>query len=392
MVVHNSEILSEWDQFAHDISPMGSDMSIHALRDHVQQLLTAIAKNVDIAKGEKKRIIKSKGHLPMQEDIGVAAHIHGMLRHHDGFHLKEISAEFQALRASVLRLWLPSVKSMTQEFIYEVIRFNEAIDVALIESINTFSDQTARTRDSFLGVLGHDLRNPLNVIAMNGAYLQKAEGSDSIHTAGLRIVVSSARMSLMINDLLEYGRTQLGGHMALRCHEVDIQRVCQAIVDEARATHPTQEFLLKVSGDLIGSFDEARLQQVFSNLLCNAARYSKPGLPIEISAKGLTNAITVKVHNVGPVVPEKWLQAIFEPLIQLSQQAEPPESSSHSVGLGLYIAREITQAHGGTIHATSSKRSGTTFTVQLPRTHGGEHEPHPVPHARSCQRKSAAPN
>lgn len=376
---HNDEILLEWDRFAKEVAPPGSDMSVSALRDHAKELLLAIANNIERTQSKNTQVEKSKGQLPAPGELGAAASLHGMLRHQGGFDLKEVAAEFRALRASVLHLWLPLVKDMTPEFSYDVTRFNEAIDEALSGSIITFSDQTAHTRDTFLAVLGHDLRNPLSAISMSGEFLQKvAEGSDPIHKAGSRIVISSARMGLMIDDLLEYARAQLGGHLTLKRHVVDMERICQAVVDEARAAHPAQEFVLTPSGNLIGSFDEARLQQVFANLLSNAARYSAPGQPITVTVEGQTAAIAVKVHNIGPVIPAKSLQSIFEPLVQLAQQTELSEPSSHSVGLGLYIARQITEAHGGTIEAASSKHEGTTFTVLLPRAHGEKHEVPPA--------------
>lgn len=374
--VHNAEILAEWDRFAWETAPAGSDKSKRVLRNHAAQLLIAIADNMELAQSGLARVKKSRGHLPRQDGLSRAANIHGMLRHHGGFHMKDVAAEFRALRASVLRLWLPTVNSVTPEFSNEVTRFNEAIDEALSDSINTFSDQTSRIRDTFLAVLGHDLRNPLSAIAMNGAFLRKVVGSDAVHSAGSRIVASSVRMGLMINDLLEYGRTQLVGHLALKRHVVDMQRICQGVVDEACEAHPEQKFALKASGDLIGSFDEARLQQVFANLLCNAAHYSERGQPIEMAVEGLPDAIAVKIHNVGPIIPSKSLKVIFDPMVQLAQQAELSETWSHSVGLGLYIAREFTAAHGGSICVKSSKRSGTVFTVVLPRTHSENHELH----------------
>ncbi len=368
---HNAEILSEWDRFARQTAPAGSDVSVKVLRDHAQELLTAIASNIELMQGETKPSRTSKSCLLAQDKLYAAASIHGMLRHHGGFHLREVASEFVALRASVMHLWLPLVKNMTRERSYEMMGFNEAIDEALSESINTFSEQNARIRDTFLAVLGHDLRTPLNVITMNGELLKKVpDVPDTVHACGARIVISAARMALMINDLLEYGRTQLGEHLALKRHALNIEKVCQAILDEARAVHPAQAFVLKASGAVTGSFDEARLQQVFANLLCNAARYSEPDQPITVTVEGQDNAIAVKVHNVGPVIPEKSLQTIFEPLVQLAQEdefSEFSESASHSVGLGLYIAREITEAHGGSIHAASSRESGTAFTVLLPR-------------------------
>ena len=386
LIDYNAEILLEWDKFAKETAPLGSDMSVLALRDHAEELLIGIAHNIERPQSKKIQSEKSKGQLLVQDELGVAASIHGTLRQLGGFQLKEVASEFRALRASVLRLWLPLVKTMTLEFSYDITRFNEAIDEALSESIKTFSDQGDRMRDTFLAVLGHDLRDPLSAISMSGEFLKKVKEGESepIHTAGSRIVICSARMGLMINDLLEYARTQLDGHLLLKRHVVDVHRICQTVVDEARAAHPAQEFVLQHSGDLIGSFDEARLQQVFANLLGNAARYSVPDQPIEMAIKGEAEAIAVKIHNVAPVTLPKSLQTIFEPLVQLEQQPVQPvhsEALSHSVGLGLYIAREITQAHGGTIEASSSKQSGTTFTVLLPRKNSEKHEP--FPHTRS---------
>ena len=377
---HNDEILLEWDRFAKEVAPLGSDLSVSALRDYAKELLIAIGNDIESAQSKKMQSEKSKGNVPLAEELGAAACVHGKLRHHSGFDLKGVAAEFRALRASVLHLWLPLVKYMTPEFSYDMTRFNEAIDEALSASIIAYSDQTARTRDTFLAVLGHDLRNPLSVISMSGEFLKGVkEAPEPIHKAGSRIVISSARMGLMIDDLLEYARAQLGGRLFLKRHMVDMERICQAVMDEARAAHPAQKFVLKSSGELIGSFDEARLQQVFSNVLCNAARYSDPDQPIKIAVEGQADAIAVKVHNIGPVIPKKSLQSIFEPLVQLVEQTELPEPSSHSVGLGLYIAREITEAHGGTIEAASSEHAGTTFTVLLPRTRGDKHEPTHAP-------------
>ena len=251
-----------------------------------------------------------------------------------------------------------------------MIRFNEAIDEALVQSISTYSEETARTRDTFLAVLGHDLRSPLHVMAMAGHFLKKSQdASEAIHEAGTQIIISSASMNLMVNDLLEYGRTQLGGTFAIKRHIVDMRRICLRVMDEARVAHPECEFILQPSGELIGPFDEARLQQVFSNLLNNAAHFCAPKAPIEMIVQGELNVIKVKIHNVGPIIPHKSLQSIFDPLMQLSVNATNKNCMPHSAGLGLYIARAITHAHGGTIKAESSRHLGTVFTVQLPRTY-----------------------
>ena len=365
---HNDEILMEWDKFAKQKAPAGSDQSFLALRDHAQELLTAIVKDIKTTQSEKQQLKKSRGERPDNQNLDNAATIHGALRHESGFTLSVVMAEFRALRATVLRLWLPQVKEMTEEFNYDMLRFNEAIDEVMSQSIDTFSERTTRTRDTFLAVLGHDLRNPLHVMAMTGEVLKKTKNwSDTIPKSGSRIATSSASMGLMVNDLLEYGRTQLGGNLVIKRHVVDMQRICQVILDEARAAYPECDFVLQPSGNLTGPFDEARLQQVFANLLNNAARYSEPDKPITMTVTGKADVIAVTVHNVGPVIPAQSLEAIFEPLVQLVKETEHSKSSTHSVGLGLYIARKITEAHLGTIKAESSKLSGTVFTVLLPR-------------------------
>ena len=368
--VHHKEILFEWDKFARTHSPLNTVMSSNGLRDHAHQLLKAIATDMQSHQSAKQQSQKSQGDRPRQKGIEIAAIAHGSMRQSSGFTLSQIAAEFRALRASVLRLWLLQIEEMTEEISYEMIRFNEAIDEALAQSIASYTAETGRTRDMFLAVLGHDLRSPLHVMSMAGHFLKKTpSASEEIHQTGARIITSTASMSLMVNDLLEYGRTQLGGSFCIKRHIVDMQRICQSVMDEAQFVHPECVFVLQPSGELIGPFDEARLHQVFSNLLNNAAHYCTPQAPIEMIVQGESDVIEVKVHNVGPVIPQKSLQSIFNPLTQLSAKAEHTNSLCHSAGLGLFIAREITHAHGGTIKVESSKQAGTVFTVQLPRTH-----------------------
>lgn len=373
------KILAEWDNFAKEKAPPESDMSPLALRDHAAELLAAIAEDIKSVQNARQPFVKSKGEKAKSSRLDAVAVSHGMARQNSGFSLIDVASEFRALRATVLRLWVPQVKEMTEDFTEDMLRFNEAIDQALSQSIKTFSEQTAITRDTFLAVLGHDLRNPLHVIALTGAVINRMKDAPpSIHKAGMRIVTSSARMSLMVNDLLEYGRTQLGGRLVIKRHVVDMGRICEDITQEARDAHPDHEFVLHQSGNLIGPFDEARLQQVFANLLDNAAHYSANNKPIDMFVQGKPDAIAIKVHNVGPVIPSKSLQSIFEPLVQLSESKAQSEITPHSAGLGLYIARELTQAHGGSIRAESSPESGTVFSVLLPRSVGNKKPGHVI--------------
>jgi len=307
------------------------------------------------------------GLAPDEPESG--ASIHETLRHESGFTMVQLLAEFRALRATVLRLWLPHAAQATETTINDVLRFNEAIDQAVAESTARFTERTTQTRDTFLAILGHDLRTPLAAMAMAGDYLTMPKiGTPQTSEVGQRVKRSAATMRSMVNDMLEYARTQLGSGIPIARHATDVQDVCKAAVDDVRIAHPDSVIELRTSGTLTGSMDSARLQQALTNLLINAVQYRAKEHPIMVSAVGDHDEIIMQVQNHGPVIPADSLQAIFNPLVQLSGDGHQEGRPSTSLGLGLFIAREITQAHGGTITAESSEEAGTTFTIRLPNS------------------------
>jgi signal transduction histidine kinase len=249
-------------------------------------------------------------------------------------------------------------------------RFNEAIDQALAESIANYSDEVARSRDTFLAILGHDLRSPLSAIANSGLYLA-APGllpAGAPLEAAKRVNRGAARMSSMIKDLLEYTRTRLGRAIPISPEAGSMEHICRIAYDEIRAAHPERIFRLETSGDLEGRFDGERFQQVLSNLLGNAVRHGERSQPITLSARGDPEKVTVQVRNHGRPIPPDQLQVIFNPLVQIpSALVDEDSEPAASLGLGLYIAREIVTMHGGTMVAESSEGNGTVFSARLPR-------------------------
>lgn len=359
---HLEDILVEWDTFAATLPP-AIQLSHTELRDNGKEVLQEIARDIGNEPGTELSSERAKFVWPRQIDPGSAAASHGGSRHQSGFTLVQLIAEYRALRAIVLRLWMPRIRSLTSEHSHELIRFNDAMDRAIAESASIFSERNAQIRDTFLAILGHDLRSPLATMAMAGAYLSRpGVGTDATVLMGNRVKRSAATMMTMISDLLEYARTQLGGMLPLNPQLADVREICLAAVADAQAAHPDCAFELETRGELLDDFDGARLQQVFSNLLNNAAQYRSKDDPVTILAKGEPEAIVVKVKNSGPVIPTEALQKIFDPMIQLHGEGRP----STNLGLGLFIAREITVAHGGTIDVDSGP-SGTVFTVRLPR-------------------------
>jgi signal transduction histidine kinase len=361
------DILAEWERFAHTQSGDAQDKPDLVLRDHAKEILQAIAVDIETLQNPRQQQLKSQGLAPGLYSQRSAASIHGALRQAGDFSLLQVSAEYRALRATVLRLWLPEIEVISEETIQQMVRFNEAIDQALSESILTFSARAEHTRELFLAILGHDLRAPLSNMGLAGDLLVRAAQSpEKIAEIGARVKRSARMMNCMVDDLLGYTRTQLGNRMPTLRLPIDLLDIFRSTMEEVGTMHPTMQFQLHTKGDMHGSFDAVRMHQLFSNLLLNAAQYGAPDRPVTLDACRNDTGITISVKNYGTEIPFESLQSIFKPLIQL-----PPESGSDgrprtSLGLGLYIAREVALAHGGSIAVESSTASGTIFTVELP--------------------------
>ena len=369
-------ILTEWEAFALTLRPPAETMTAPALRNHAKEILLAIARDIDAAQTDAQQADKSKGWAPVLEGKETAAATHGALRHLAGFDLRQLAAEYRALRASVLKLWREHQSRQEDPLLTEMTRFNEAVDQALAESVARYSDEVARSRDTFLAILGHDLRSPLSAVSMSAHYLAipgrvAAEGLPAV----VRIKQSVLTMNLMIRDLLEYTRTRLGKGIPVTPMPYDIGYICESTHDEVQAAHPDCVFDLEMTGDLRAQVDPARLGQVLSNLLNNAIQYGTKGLPITLSARGEADTVVIEVVNQGPAIPADALQVIFDPLVQVrAEHPAPIDALSTSVGLGLFIAQEIVMGHGGTLRVESSDAKGTVFTIELPRTFKGRRE------------------
>jgi signal transduction histidine kinase len=365
---HMTEILGEWTAFAKKNAPPEGEMSILALTDHAEAILSAIAIDIETYQSKQQQHAKSQGGEDNAEVGESAAAIHGRLRQASNFSLLQLSSEFRALRATVLRLWLPRVPQMSETTIQEMIRFNEAIDQALAESIVTYSARAERTRDLFLAVLGHDLRAPLATMSLVGDLLARTVvPQEQIAALGQKTKRGALMMSAMVTDLLGFARLQMGSGMPTVRAKVDIEEICKGAVTDAQAMYPNSTIVSRFDGNLSGKFDSVRLQQLVTNLLINAAQYGAKTSDVKLNVLGGEADITLTVSNFGPVIPEEALKTIFQPLVQLDPDGEEVDRLKTSLGLGLFIAREATIAHNGSIEVTSTVEEGTTFTVQFPR-------------------------
>ena len=361
------QILVEWEAFAASFGAAADKMSSEELRDHAQQILGFVAADIRTPESKKQTEAKSKGQHSGRGSEDSASSIHGRLRYASGFTLLQLIAEYRALRASVLKLWQQENPEMSLANLHDLTRFNEAVDESLAQAAVAYSDKLNETRDMFVAILGHDLRSPLAATATAGMYLSRPGAfDDQVGQIGVRIKRSAATMNGMINDLLGLARTQLGEGIPIERTECDLLEMSQWAIEDANAAHPLAQFKLNAIGELIGRFDQVRLQQLLTNLAINAAQYGAKEKPIVIDLVGEPDRVLLKVSNEGRAIPKDALPTLFTSLVQLPKHKDNGRPRS-SLGLGLYIARQIAVAHGGDIEVASDDASGTVFTVEVPR-------------------------
>jgi signal transduction histidine kinase len=359
-------VLAEWEMFAATLLPASASMTSLALRDHAQQILEAVAKDLQTPQTKQVQADKSKGkgrQLPGAPET--AAQTHAVLRAQSGFNINQLVAEYRALRASVLRLWMdthPAVETRLED----VIRFNEAIDQAIAESVGFFSAHVEQTRNLFLGMLGHDMRNPLNTILMTATYLAAMDAGANISAAASRLIRSGASMKALLDDLIDFNRAQLGLGIKMTLADTDLSALFEDEVDQLRVSHPGRLIELAVSGDTRGFWDGPRLQQLLRNLVSNGIKHGAADGAIRVVLAGGEAEVVCEVTNSGPAIERSVLERIFLPLEQGLDPSDSRNGDNQGLGLGLYIVREIARAHGGEVSVRSSEAE-TVFTVRLPR-------------------------
>ena len=358
-------ILGEFEAFAATLLPAAAGMTALALRDDAKPILEAIAKDISKPQTKEAQAEKSKGRAPMlTEAPETAAQTHAVLRAKSGFDINQLAAEYRALRASVLRRWIDAYEPNDTN-LEDIIRFDEAIDQAIVESIGFFSSQMEQARNLLLGMLGHDMRSPLNTIVMTGQYLAALNAGGEVSDAARRLIRSGASIQALLDDLINFNRTRLGLGIKIELADVDLAAAFADEVEQLRGGHPSRRIELEVVGDSRGLWDRVRLQQVLRNLVVNAIDYGSPDTPIHVLLAGDQNDITLKVKNRGPAIEKANLDQIFDPLKRGLGRVNREDAES-GLGLGLFIVREIATAHGGEVTVRSDKEE-TVFTVRLPR-------------------------
>jgi phosphoserine phosphatase RsbU/P len=234
-----------------------------------------------------------------------------------------------------------------------------ALEKARLDEIGAF-------REQLIGIVGHDLRGPLNTILLATRVLLLREGLGEMETELARKITRSASAAAgLIDVLLDLTRSRLGGGIPIEPRRFDMHEVCRQVVDETELTNPDRPLRVDLVGDLIGVWDRDRMYQLLSNLVGNAVQHGEARSAIDVRVNGAETELVIEVANRGEPIPPTALPFIFN---AFRQGRSTHAARKHGLGLGLFIGQQIARAHGGSIAVTSSESEGTTFRVRLPRT------------------------
>ncbi len=236
-------------------------------------------------------------------------------------------------------------------------------DVTALRQQERDAQQRAVLAEQLIGIVSHDLRNPLNAVLLGTHLIGSADPEVQKRTRA-RIASAAQRATRLVNDLLDFTQAKLGGGLRMAPREIDLHAVVSDGLDEVRLAWPGRILEQRRIGDGAAIADPDRLAQVVTNLANNALTYGAPDAPVTFTSALQSDSLEIHVHNTGAPIPRDLQAHIFEPM---RRGEEHLQSGSRSVGLGLYIVGEIAAAHGGRVSVRSEDGEGTTFTVTLPR-------------------------
>lgn len=400
-ILRNMEpILCEWEEFARTLAP-GRNLNMAQLRNDAEDILKTSSHDMALAENPEQQKTKSRGGAHLNEAAMKFANRHALGRHQDGFDLDQVVSEYRALRASVIRLWTEKMGSADIDTLYQLTRFNEALDQALTYTISKFSEKVAQTQDAitndlrqsdqnqrklsaelqeanrrkdeFLAILAHELRNPLTPI-QNGIEVLRLN-KDLASTAKYPLdVMERQTKSLvrLIDDLMDLSRIARG-KISLQKDRINIKDVVNAALEAASSyIHKGQRKVeinlpkepLMVEGDFV------RLVQLVTNILTNAGKYTDYNGHIWVTAYAEDHQVRISVRDNGAGIQPDKLQDVFQMFVQVN------DTHREGLGIGLSIAHKLVELHGGVIEAKSQGLGqGSEVIIQFPQLAGDFQNP-----------------
>jgi signal transduction histidine kinase len=224
-------------------------------------------------------------------------------------------------------------------------------------------EEALRLNEMFMAVLGHDLRSPLSAVRMGVEILQRSSSDPSVREISGRIHSSTTHMVGLIEDLLDVARARKNDGLPMDRTACDATEIAMRVVQELRLLYPGRALELASVGNAKGDWDAARLRQLLTNIAGNALRHGGSDVPVRMSVDGSrADRVEIVVRNAG-IIPSEQIDSLFDPFRSGSRFGRRHEG----LGLGLYIARHIAQAHGGSVVLRSNAVEGVVSTISLPR-------------------------
>jgi signal transduction histidine kinase/CheY-like chemotaxis protein len=359
------ELVHEWISRVREdpAIPQAHNLDEEQLRDNVPMIVEALIASLS----QRAQQTDEKGESAHQIGGEEAARAHAKHRRKDRYSLAEELRELHHLRDVFIDLCAHTglvLRGEEAKLVHGVI--DEVMTTAALEMETMSSSDLRRDielRELFIAILGHDLRTPLtSVVLASSKLLLREDFADAVKKDLRRITSSAARMQRLIEDLLDMARINSGGIPIVRT-ATDLRLLSEQVIDTAMMAYPQSTILLGSPEAVEGDWDPERLTQLVQNLVSNAVEHGERGAPIRIELRAQADLVEIEVHNRGVPIPPEVLPSIFDPFIQ----GQPAARRSKGLGLGLFIARTIAEAQGGTLRATSDAEQGTSFIATLPR-------------------------
>jgi signal transduction histidine kinase len=344
----SSEITRLWvDAILQDVEEL-RPLPPGAVIDHMPEFLDALAEWVDGRREESQRGFEAlaKGHALTRFGFGVP--------------LDALVREYVILRETILGRVLPAEGEGVRE---QLVDMNTGIDLAVYAAVVRYAARRDSVRERFVAILGHDLRTPINAIALAA---QNLRGEPALTGSQTHLVSTirraTDRVGRMISDVMDFARGRLDGGIPAEPVACDMAEILNDVIAELSMAHPHRTFELSVHGDTRGAWDRDRVAQAMTNLVGNAVEHGRD--PIRVSAVADDHSVTTAVSNPGPPIPAERLLTLFEPF-HVRDLAEAPRAAQ-GLGLGLFIVGQIALAHGA-ICDVACADGVTTFTIHWPR-------------------------
>lgn len=319
---------------------------------NVQQVLSVPVEQQPASYDTFIKLVEPSFRDPVIRMLSNAMHQHG-----------DQEVEFRLARPAESPRWLRAKGRSVWQDEKAVRVVGVLMDITAQKLAEDEAKRVSEFQDQLVAIVGHDIRSPIAAIT-GMTYVLKESTHQEVPGIADRIARSAARVDRITDLLMDFTRSRLGGGIPLQFQRMDAHELVTSIVDEARAANPKRSIELEISGTGEGAWDPDRLGQVLSNLIDNALKYGPPELPVLVSSMGVSRWVVIKVRNGGAPIPPELLPYVFDPF---RRGPQTKLTVRRSLGLGLYIVREIVESHGGTIEVTSTAQEGTTFLVNLPK-------------------------